>query len=96
MRRPKKGFGVPVAEWLKKRLRPLARDLLSPVRLRRHGLFDSDYVARLQHEHEQRVANHQKLLWTLLMFELWHDSFISNFKPQVSDRSEEVASTSDI
>jgi asparagine synthase (glutamine-hydrolysing) len=34
-RRPKKGFGVPVAEWLKVKLRPLARDLLSAERLRR-------------------------------------------------------------
>jgi asparagine synthase (glutamine-hydrolysing) len=75
-RRSKKGFGVPVAEWLKKTLRPLARDLLAPARLRRHGLFDPQYVARLQNEHERGVANHRKLLWTLLMFELWHESFI--------------------
>lgn len=75
-RRGKKGFGVPVAEWLKGRLRPLARDLLSPARLARHGLFDSAYVARLQDEHERGVANHRKLLWTLLVFELWHESFV--------------------
>jgi asparagine synthase (glutamine-hydrolysing) len=75
-RRPKKGFGVPVAEWLKGRLRPLARDLLSPARLARHGLFDPAYVARLQDEHERGLANHRKLLWTLLVFELWHESFV--------------------
>jgi asparagine synthase (glutamine-hydrolysing) len=75
-RRPKKGFGVPVAEWLKGRLRPLARDLLSPSRLARHGLFDPAYVARLQDEHERGAANHRKLLWTLLVFELWHESFV--------------------
>ncbi|HEX8161951.1 MAG TPA: asparagine synthase (glutamine-hydrolyzing) [Pyrinomonadaceae bacterium] len=75
-RRPKKGFGVPVAEWLKGRLRPLARDLLSPARLARHGLFDPAYVARLQDEHERGQANHRKLLWTLLVFELWHESFV--------------------
>jgi asparagine synthase (glutamine-hydrolysing) len=75
-RRGKKGFGVPVAEWLKGRLRPLARDLLSPARLARHNLFDPAYVARLQDEHERGLANHRKLLWTLLVFELWHESFI--------------------
>jgi asparagine synthase (glutamine-hydrolysing) len=75
-RRGKKGFGVPVAEWLKGRLRPLARDLLSPERIRRAGLFDPDYVQRLQEEHERGAANHRKLLWTLLMFELWQESFI--------------------
>jgi asparagine synthase (glutamine-hydrolysing) len=75
-RRGKKGFGVPVAEWLKFKLRPLARDLLSPERVRRAGVFNADYVARLQDEHERGVANHRKLLWTLLMFELWHESFV--------------------
>jgi asparagine synthase (glutamine-hydrolysing) len=75
-RRGKKGFGVPVAEWLKVKLRPLARDLLSPERVRRAGVFNADYVARLQDEHERGVANHRKLLWTLLMFELWHESFV--------------------
>ena len=75
-RRGKKGFGVPVAEWLKVKLRPLARDLLSPERVRRAGVFNPEYVARLQDEHERGVANHRKLLWTLLMFELWHESFV--------------------
>ena len=84
-RRGKKGFGVPVAEWLKGRLRPLARDLLSPARLRRHGLFDPAYVARLQDEHERGQANHRKLLWTLLVFELWHESFIET--PRRIERS---------
>ncbi|HET7112267.1 MAG TPA: asparagine synthase (glutamine-hydrolyzing) [Pyrinomonadaceae bacterium] len=75
-RRGKKGFGVPVAEWLKFKLRPLARDLLSPERVRRAGVFNPEYVSRLQDEHERGVANHRKLLWTLLMFELWHESFV--------------------
>ncbi|MBV9960509.1 MAG: asparagine synthase (glutamine-hydrolyzing) [Acidobacteria bacterium] len=75
-RRGKKGFGVPVAEWLKGQLRPLVRDLLSPARIRRTGLFEADYVTRLLDEHERGEANHRKLLWTLLMFELWQESFI--------------------
>lgn len=75
-RRGKKGFGVPVAEWLNKKLRPLARDLLSPERIKRAGLFDPAQVQRLLDEHEAGVANHRKPLWTLLMFELWHESFI--------------------
>src|SRR5204863_10035735 len=75
-RRGKKGFGVPVAQWLKFRLRPMARDLLSPERVRRAGVFNPEYDARLPDEHERGAANHRKGLWTLLMFELWHESFI--------------------
>ncbi len=79
-RRGKKGFGIPVAEWLKKKLRPLSRDMLSPERIRRAGVFDPEYVTRLLDEHEAGVANHRKPLWTLLMFELWHESFIETPK----------------
>jgi asparagine synthase (glutamine-hydrolysing) len=75
-RRGKKGFGVPFAKWLKQELKPLAHDLLSPERLRRNGLFDPTYVAKLQDEHERGIANHRKLLWTLLSFELWRESFV--------------------
>lgn len=75
-RRGKKGFGVPFAKWLKNELRPLARDLLSPERLRQGGLFNADYVSQLLDEHERGIANNRKLLWTLLSFELWRESFV--------------------
>ncbi len=79
-RRGKKGFGVPIAKWLKGELRPLARDLLAPERLRRGGVFNPEYVARLQEEHERGFANHRKLLWTLLSFELWRESFVETLR----------------
>lgn len=69
--RPKKGFGMPVARWIKGELRTLVRDTLAPDRLRRRGLFNPDYVARLLDEHEKGLADHRKLIWTLLMFEMW-------------------------
>ncbi len=79
-RRGKKGFGVPFAKWLKGELRPLTHDLLAPERLRRSGLFNPEYVAQLQDEHERGIANHRKLLWTLLSFELWRESFVETPK----------------
>jgi asparagine synthase (glutamine-hydrolysing) len=69
--RPKKGFGMPVAKWVKGELRGFVRDTFSPGRLNRHGLFNVDYVQRLLDEHERGVADHRKLIWTLLMFEMW-------------------------
>jgi asparagine synthase (glutamine-hydrolysing) len=69
--RPKKGFGMPVAKWVNGELRGFVRDTFAPERLRRRGLFNADYVARLLDEHERGVADHRKLIWTLLMFEMW-------------------------
>ncbi len=74
--RSKKGFGIPIAEWLKGRLNPLMHDLLSPARLKDQGLFEPSYVETLIAEHEKGLASHHKQLWTLLVFQLWHDNFL--------------------
>jgi asparagine synthase (glutamine-hydrolysing) len=76
LHRAKKGFGIPIAEWLKGRLNPLMRDMLAPDRLRSQGLFEPDYVERLIREHEAGKASHHKELWTLLVFQLWFDRFL--------------------
>lgn len=78
LRRPKKGFGIPIAQWLKGRLNPLLHDLLSPGRLKDQGLFEPAYVTKLIAEHETGKASHHKELWTLLVFQLWVDNFGSN------------------
>jgi len=77
LHRSKKGFGIPIADWLKGRLNPLMHDMLSPQRLKDQGLFESDYVQKLIIEHETGVASHHKQLWTMLVFQLWHDNFLS-------------------
>ena len=76
LHRPKKGFGIPIAEWLKGRLNPLLHDLLAPDRLKKQNLFDADYVRKLIKEHETGAASHHKQLWTLLVFQLWYDNFL--------------------
>lgn len=76
LHRSKKGFGIPIAEWLKGRLNPLMHDLLAPKRLMEQGLFEPAYVSQLIAEHQGGVASHHKQLWTLLVFQLWYDRFL--------------------
>lgn len=78
LRRTKKGFNMPVAKWLTGPLRPLAEDLFSEKRLQRGGLFNAKYVRTLLNEHLSRRQDHRKLLWTLLVFELWREKWLSN------------------
>lgn len=77
LHRSKKGFGVPIAQWLKGRLNPMMRDLLAPGRLKDQGLFEPAYVQKLMDEHERGSASHHKQLWTLLVFQLWYDNFLT-------------------
>ena len=74
--RSKKGFGIPIAEWLKGRLNPLMHDLLAPERLKDQGFFEPAHVQTLMAEHEKGIASHHKQLWTLLVFQLWYDNFL--------------------
>jgi asparagine synthase (glutamine-hydrolysing) len=76
LQRPKKGFGIPIADWLKGRLNSVMHDLLAPERLKNQGLFDAEFVRKLIKEHETGAASHHKQLWTLLVFQLWHDNFL--------------------
>jgi asparagine synthase (glutamine-hydrolysing) len=77
LRRPKKGFGMPVAAWLNGPLRPLADALLDGARLREAGWFEPDAVRRLLEAHWSGQADHRKPLWTLLIFELWREQHLS-------------------
>ncbi|MFO0907201.1 MAG: asparagine synthase C-terminal domain-containing protein [Isosphaeraceae bacterium] len=77
LQRPKKGFGIPVARWLRGPLAPLLDRLLSTDRLATQGLFDPTAVGRRVREHRAGVHDHRKPLWTLLMFQLWYDSWLA-------------------
>ena len=69
--RPKKGFGVPIAKWVKGPLKELFGDLLSADRIRREGFLDSEYVTQLLQDHLLNRRDNRKQLWTLLVWELW-------------------------
>jgi asparagine synthase (glutamine-hydrolysing) len=73
--RPKKGFGIPVARWLRGPLTPMVDRLLGRDRLQRQGIFRPEEVARRVAEHRAGVRDHRKPLWTLLMFQLWYDQW---------------------
>ena len=71
LRRPKKGFGVPLARWFRGPLRPLLREACDAATLARGGLFRPEAVQRLLDEHEAGRHDHRKKLYTLLVFLLW-------------------------
>lgn len=79
--RRKKGFGIPVARWLRGPLAPLLASLLGRERLERQGLFRPDGVALRIAEHQAGLRDHRKPLWTLLMFQLWYDRWIEGSTP---------------
>lgn len=74
-RRRKKGFGIPIAEWLRGPLRPFLDTYLSAPYLRDQGLFRPEPVARLVQDHLAGKADNRKPLWTLLVFQRWAERY---------------------
>lgn len=69
--RPKAGFGIPLADWLRGPLRAWAEDLLDEGRLRREGFFHHEIIRAKWSEHLSGRHNHMSFLWSVLMFESW-------------------------
>lgn len=74
--RPKQGFGLPLQQWINDQLRDRVRETLTEQRTRERGYFDSHYINRLLSEHERGRRDHSNALWTLLMLELWHRTYM--------------------
>ncbi len=69
MYRAKKGFSIPLADWLRGPLRQAVRDGVLGARLLDTGIFNRRYLEQLVSQHESGAADHSVALWSLLMFE---------------------------
>ena len=70
---PKQGFESPMGAWLRTDLAPYARDILGDQRLGATGLFDPAFVRQRLDEHIAGRHKHSKLLFSLMMFQAWHE-----------------------
>jgi asparagine synthase (glutamine-hydrolysing) len=68
--RPKMGFGIPRAEWLRTGMREMLVDILTDTTAIQRGWFNSTEVRKVIDIH---MAGEDKdnLLWPMLMLELW-------------------------
>jgi len=68
--RPKKGFEIPIALWLKKELRSLVETAIEPATLKGHGIAPEPPRRWLEELDSGRRDTSEKL-WTLVAFTQW-------------------------
>ncbi|HXU03957.1 MAG TPA: asparagine synthase (glutamine-hydrolyzing), partial [Polyangia bacterium] len=69
--RPKKGFGIPLASWLRGPLKDRIRDVVTGSPAFGNGILDGDVFRRWNDEHQAKRADHSKPLWALLVLDHW-------------------------
>ena len=68
--RPKMGFAIPRAEWLRNELRQITHDLLTDEVARSRGWFDQHEIHKILSEH-QSGQDRDSIIWPALCLELW-------------------------
>ncbi|RLB83107.1 MAG: asparagine synthase (glutamine-hydrolyzing) [Deltaproteobacteria bacterium] len=76
VKRPKMGFGVPLGYWFRNELKSYAADLLLGQQALSRGYFKKDAIRTLVREHMAGGVDHGDRLWSLLILELWHRTFV--------------------
>ncbi|ALG08653.1 asparagine synthase (glutamine-hydrolyzing) [Kibdelosporangium phytohabitans] len=73
--RVKLGFPTPIRVWLRGEMHEWALHVLDSSKA--GHLIDIDYVRRLLNEHRKGAADHSRKIWTVLVFCLWYEIFVS-------------------
>jgi asparagine synthase (glutamine-hydrolysing) len=72
----KQGFIGPMGHWMRQPAWASALDtILAPARLEAHGLFRPETVRSLVESHRSGAENNQRVLWALMAFQAWFESF---------------------
>lgn len=77
--RPKSGFNIPLASWLRNDLKHIVDKYLSKDRIMESDVFNVAEVEKIKNEfyvkNNMEVANS---IWHLLVFEMWKDKWLGN------------------
>ena len=77
MERPKMGFGVPVASWLRGDLRNLFNEVMDESKIAKQGILNPKTVSRLKRAYlEGRLADSERM-WYVFSFQLWYHRWMN-------------------
>ena len=76
VRRKKKGFGIPIAKWICQDMKKIFFEYLDRDRIIKDDIFEYSFIEKLLKEHLLEIKDNRKLLWTLLIFQMWKERWI--------------------
>ena len=68
----KRGFSVPINEWLKYELKDMLTDFSSKAFVNKQGIFNFNELSQIINYHFKGKINNEKFLWSYLIFQNWY------------------------
>ena len=76
--RPKMGFGIPIAAWLQKDLKPFVDNYFDAAFINKQNIFNNEEVQRIKDSFYKGKIERAEKIWYLLMFQMWYDKWMNN------------------
>jgi asparagine synthase (glutamine-hydrolysing) len=76
--RPKMGFGIPIADWLQKELKPFVDLYFDAEFIKKQNLFKNVEVQRIKASFYNGKIERAEKIWYILMFQMWYDKWMNN------------------
>ena len=77
LRRPKLGFDTPIDEWFQREMTGYVRERIAGAGTACARYFEPRYIESLIRQHAERREDHTRALYSLLVFESWHERFMA-------------------
>lgn len=74
--RPKKGFAIPIADFMRNDLKNWTSDMLSSSINKKHNFFNQQVIDKALDQHMYGGINNEHKLWSLIQFNSWYDKNI--------------------
>ena len=76
--RPKMGFAIPIAKWLKNELRDHVEEYLNEDRIEKQRIFNWEFITKLKMDFYKGRKEYDSKLWYFLMFQMWYERWMEN------------------
>ena len=78
LNKSKKGFGVPVGDWLGTNLKEELLSFIEPHFIKEQQIFQFDAVSKMVQEHVSRKVDNTFRVWAFYCFQLWYKKSFQN------------------
>jgi len=76
LNRPKMGFAIPIAKWLKNDLQDLVESFINEKNIKEQGLFNWHEIEKIKTAFYNGKKEYDTKIWYILMFQMWYKKWM--------------------